>query len=128
MTELFWYRYEDIATADQLDDEWGTPLPGTGHTSVYLTQYLVLKETRKGVWIRDSSHRNGRKNYQRFVLRGANKRYACPSLEEAKISFIARKRRQISINRARIRQAEAAIEIIKTGKQREDRWEYSFGE
>lgn len=110
MEPEFWYRYRDYATADLIDD-YGDPVPGTGHTAVVLDRYRVLSITRKGAWLYTPAEMtaNGPK---KFVLRDARKRFACPTVEEAKESFIRRKRRQIIINRARIRQAEAAIDIV----------------
>ena len=114
----YWYRYRDYPTANVLDD-FGNPIPGTGHTQVVLDQFLVLKHTRKGVWLEDSTNVNGGpRSGQRFVLFGEGKRFARSTKEEAKRSFIRRKQRQILINRAAIRRAEAAIELVKAHPHR----------
>jgi hypothetical protein len=104
MTEHFWFRYEDVRYAAPVD-EWGDSY-GIGHLEVKLRKFPVLKHTPKGAWI------NGWRG-RRFVLRDARKRYACPTLEEAKESFIARKKRQAGIYRARLRDAEEAIKLIE---------------
>lgn len=87
----YWYRYDSH--------------PRTDGATVNLNSYQVTKETPKGVWL------EGR----RFVLRGARKRFACPTVEEAAESFVARKRRQINILRAQLRHAEAALATAESG-------------
>ena len=104
MTEEFWFRYDSVRYASSLD-EFECPV-GDGHLEVKLRKFPVLKHTPKGVWI------NGWRG-RRFVLRDARKRYACPTLEEATESFIARKKRQAGIYRARLRDAEEAIKLIQ---------------
>lgn len=69
---------------------------------IYERKFEVLKETPKGVWIKDWDRK-------RFVLRGARKRYACPTREEAYQSFYARKARQVRILKARIREVEEIV-------------------
>lgn len=106
MTEI-WYRYEDVRYASSID-EFDQPL-GDGYLEVKLREYPVFKHTAKGVWL-------GWASRDKFVLKNSRKQYACPTIEEAKQSFIARKKRQASIYRARLRDAEKALEIIqKTG-------------
>lgn len=92
-TETYWYRYDDYARSDG--------------TSVYLGKHRVAKETPKGVWL-NAAGKGGR-----FVLRDARKRFACPTITEAKESFLARKTRQVSILRSQLRAAEAALAIAK---------------
>ena len=101
----FWFRYEDRRYAPPVD-EFDRPI-GEGSMDIMLRKYPVIKYTPKGVWL-DLSF-----NDHRFVLIGARKRFACPTVEEAKVSFIARKRRQASIYRARMNSAEKAIAIIE---------------
>jgi hypothetical protein len=101
-----WYRYVDYLVSSGSFDEWGESV-GPSETRIRLEKYEVLKHTPKGVWIRS--------NYgdKKFILREARKRYACPTEAEAKISFIARKQRQIGIHSARIRHAKKALQLIK---------------
>lgn len=94
-----WYRYEDRLYSR-----------GEGEPSelrVTLRMYEVIKTTPKGVWLMSFGP-------NRFVLKDARKRFACPTIEEAKASFIARKKRQISIYTARVHQAEHAVRKIET--------------
>jgi hypothetical protein len=99
-----WYRYEDVRYASSLD-EFDNPI-GEGRLEVKLREFAVFKHTPKGVWI-------GWSGPEKFVLRESRKRYACPTIEEAKESFIARKKRQAGIYRARLRDAEKALAIIQ---------------
>ena len=78
---------------------------------VFVDEIRVIKETPCGVWLYIYTGYNKKK----FVLRNANKRYACPTLEEAKTSFIARKQRQIQINKSSIDRAEKAIKAVENG-------------
>lgn len=102
-TQTFWYRFEEVSYSAGLD-EWEQPL-GPSEVKVHLRQFPVTIQTPKGVWI-DAW------NGPRFVLRDARKRYACPTKEEARVSFIARKKAQIRIYNARIRTAKLALNII----------------
>ncbi|TPL42664.1 MULTISPECIES: hypothetical protein [unclassified Mesorhizobium] len=73
LVEDGWYRYEDSSSS--------TP-------SIHLRRFRVLRETPKGVWLDDWSR-------ERFVLKDANKRWAYPTIELARESFLIRKRRQV---------------------------------
>jgi hypothetical protein len=104
------YRYEDVTYAAPFD-ETGT-LPGT--LVVELRTYQVVRRTDKGCWVALCSNDTPGGDDQflgmeRFVLTGAHKRFACPTIEEARLSFIARKRRQASIYRAKMERALWAI-------------------
>ena len=106
MTEVF-YRYTDRRLANFVD-EWGD---ATGsHPDVTLREYTVLSHTAKGTWIAEGYR--GR----RFVLRGAHRRFACPTVEEAKESFLARKRRQLSILKAQQRHVEDVMAMVEGKK------------
>jgi hypothetical protein len=98
-----WYRFEDVHYAAP-EDEFGT-WSGPGRTDVVLREWPVFSYTRKGVWL-------GWGSRERFVLRDAGKRFACPTIEEAKESFRARKRKQARIYRNRLRDAEDALAMI----------------
>lgn len=102
-----WYRFEDrrYSIADDYGDHAYSRL------EVELHKYWVHHHTPKGVWLglfRGSKHR--------FVLKGATRRFACPTIELAKESFIARKRKQAAIYHARANQAERAIELVEKHK------------
>ena len=101
-----WYRLEDVMYAAPLD-EFEYPI-GNSRLEVKLLEYHVYRRTPKGVWLKKFPLAT-----PRFVLNAARKRFACPTVEEARISFIARKERQAGIYRSRLRRAESAIEIVK---------------
>lgn len=97
--ELY-YRYDERRYGD-----------GEGFHSrleVQLSSYRVLKHTPCGVWI-EYSHLLGSK---RFVLHAARKKFVHPTPELARISFIARKKRQIKIYQARLDEAKAALALV----------------
>jgi hypothetical protein len=101
--EEVWYRYEDVQYASSLD-EFDNP-QGDGRVAVDLRRFRVLRHTPKGTWIDAYGE-------PRFVLRNATKHYACPTEEEAKASFVARKNAQIRIYNARIHRAQQALLVI----------------
>lgn len=113
MTE-YWYRYEDHRTAPPLD-EWDQPV-GRGEVHIGQLRYEVLRHTPKGVWIRYVTMFND----ERFVLRDARKRFACPTVEEAQISFMARKKKQLSILTVRAQDVRDAVDKAKWVFKRED--------
>lgn len=100
-----WYRFEDHLVSAGVD-EFDNSL-GPARVEVNLRDFKVLKETPKGVqlqsWIQD----------RRFVLRDCRKRYACPTIAEALESFLARKRKQISILTRRADNARYAMELAQ---------------
>jgi hypothetical protein len=110
MSDLY-YRYEETRYASSLD-EFDNPI-GEGRLEVNLLSYPVLKRTPKGAWI-DAPQ--GRK----FILTSANRRWACPTTDEAKDSFLARKKAQIRILSARMRDAKQSIEIVEQGRARDN--------
>lgn len=106
MSETTWFRLEERRYAPPLD-EFDNPC-GEGRLEVVLIEYQVQKETPKGV----------RLTGNRFVKRDARKRFACPTKEEAKESFEARKARQIRLLKSQICQAEHALSLVKDGDYR----------
>lgn len=73
------------------------------------TTYPIIKRTKCGAWI----------DYwgsKKFVNLEARKRFACLTAEEALKSFQARKRRQISILKHRLAEAEAALTLKEDGQ------------
>jgi hypothetical protein len=78
-----------------------------GSTEPYVRELRVRKVTECGVWLDDYGWRMGEGD--RFVLRDARKRYACPTKEEAWVSFIARKRRHLRILQAQAKAVEYAL-------------------
>lgn len=114
-----WYRFENQRYAPPVD-EWGDPIWGArGEHKVHRRVFKVVGVTPKGVWLTftyGKDHFAFDERDKRFVLLEARKRYACPTIEEAKESFIARKTRQARIYRARMEDAEEAIRIINKEK------------
>lgn len=79
-----WWRIEAKSYSVVIDadrEEYGSTPP-----RLEAMWFEVIKTTPKGVWLAD-----------RFCLRDARKRFACPTLHEAIESFVARKDRQIRI-------------------------------
>lgn len=103
-----YYRYTNIRYASPLD-EFDNPI-GTGRLDVLCQEYQVTKTTKCGVWLTDTY--NIIKPF--FVLNTAKKRYALPSKKEALESFMARKKRQISILSRQMKDAEEALRIATT--------------
>lgn len=110
-----WYRYEDVAYAVMSNYEtesWSSRIV------VELREYPVLRRTSKGVWLDVGVRFVGIPSIDtatpKFVLIDARKRFACPTIEEAAESFRARKRRQIRIYEARIRQARIAFAQVES--------------
>ena len=102
MAEL-WYRYYDYRTAAPVDEY--DEIYGASSAAIGLQKFGVTRHTPKGVWI--DYHGNPRD--EKFILTAANKRFACPTKEEALKSFLARKKRQLSIL---TNQADHVREII----------------
>ena len=75
-----------------------------GHVSVSLHGYTVSKKTACGYWVDIYGQK-------KWVCASAKKRFAYPTKAEAIASFRARKRRQIAILTAQIRDAEAALAV-----------------
>lgn len=116
-----WYRYEDHMYSTVIDadrEEYGSSL------EVHQKKYTVVRVTPKGVWLCSGANtkvRDGKlfKTYlaPRFVLRECRKRFACPTIDEAKESFYARKDKQARIYEGRAATARRCIEIVKTGNR-----------
>lgn len=87
------YRFDDQDYSYVIDpdgDVYGS------YTKVELTAFLIRSVTPCG-WTIEANNGLG----WRFINKGARKRYALPSIGEAKESFIARKQKQARIYRAR---------------------------
>lgn len=98
----YWFRYDDVRYS-VMNDDYGDSF--STHMKIELRKYPVIKHTATGVWLVGSLGK-------RFVKRECRKRYAAPTLALAKESFIARKKKQAAIYRARAEQAERAIRLI----------------
>lgn len=80
---------------------------------VLLERYPVTKRTPQGAWIDVYGK-------PRFVLSNTFKKFAAATEEEeAKVSFFARKARQLKILRAQIQAVEGAVEALTEGRLRD---------
>jgi hypothetical protein len=100
-----WYRYEIVRYSNGVD-EYDNPLPGYS-VAVEVRDFMVSRHTPKGVWIKTWAEN------ERFVLKDARKRYACPTKEEALDSFIARQRRRISILETQAKDSKTGMRIAE---------------
>ena len=72
--------------------------------TIYTTSYPVISKTPCGVWI-DTTYYMGSYS-KRFINNSWRKRWACPTVEEALQSFIARKECQIRKLKYQLQSAE----------------------
>ncbi len=103
---IYWFRFEEQRYAAPLD-EFDRPA-GRGRMVLHLRKLKVLRETPKGVQLIGGGH--GTSN-PRLVLHDSHKKFACATREEAWLSFVARKNKQIAIYKARISDAEEAMTL-----------------
>lgn len=100
MTEYYYRMYDQLT--------------GDGHSTwpkIYVVKLKVVKHTPCGVRVIGGLGNNSGPN-GRFINNSHRKRFGYPTIEEAKESFIARKRRQIRIYDNRVKTAEQCIEKI----------------
>lgn len=71
-----------------------------------LCEFAVVSTTPKGVWLDDFGR-------SRFVLQGARKRFACPTIPEAYESFRARKQAQLRILQRQIEDVERMLHLAE---------------
>jgi hypothetical protein len=109
--ELY-YRFEDHLESSGGYDVTGEWEPGPSRTVIRLLSFPLIRRTPKGVWIRDTG------GGERFICHTWRKRYALPSIDEAKHSFIKRKERQAGIYEARARTAREALALAQANKFR----------
>jgi len=87
------YRYKDIRYTDRV--------------RIHLNEYVLVKETLKGYWIKDDWDKYD--DHKRWVSKDGKSRYAYPTKEEAMVNFLARKKRQIEILEYKLRNARMAL-------------------
>jgi hypothetical protein len=85
------YRFEYRRVANGMDD-WDNPSINY-RVVLELRKFEIVKKTEKGCWIR--SFPFSQTMPRKFVLNKARKRYAYPTVEEARLSFLARKKRYL---------------------------------
>lgn len=81
-------------------------------TTLQVHTFEVLSRTPTGVRVNDYRSRASGKG--RLISRSWHKQWACPTIDEAIKSFVARKTRQIDIYKARIAAAEEALHIVSS--------------
>jgi hypothetical protein len=81
-----------------------------------VVKYVVIRHPPKGVWL------EGRYGpfKPRFVLKGARRRFACPTKTEALASYIARQKRRIEILSGQIDDSKQGISIATALLKREE--------
>lgn len=99
---MTYYRFQDFGVSHGSEE-----LGFYSTRQVELREFRVIKETPKGVWIETTFSGD-----RRFVLTGARKQYACPTVEAARQSFMARKKRQIKILKKQLLNAEDALKAV----------------
>ena len=98
---------------------------------VLLRHYWVRKTTPAGVWIDmgGGTWKDGKwKPHLKFVNLGSRKRFACPTEEEAKESFFARKDRQLGILRAQAKNVEQAVAALRAGVVGQEYYRFDLGD
>jgi hypothetical protein len=92
------YRYEDIVYADI-------------GVRINERKFKLLKETPCGYWILPDWGYNypESEEFKRWVSKVSKKRFAYPTKEEALVSYMARKKRQIEILKSQLKRAEIAL-------------------
>jgi hypothetical protein len=85
------------------ESSWGAP-----RIDLALKHYEITRKTPKGCWIEEYY------GHERFILDGARKKWAYPTEELARESFIARKEWQIHHLTRQLEHAEAALKHVKT--------------
>lgn len=100
MTAKVLYRYQE----DRSFEFWGQV------EELLLKEYLIIKETPRGNWIRE----HGNYGKPKFVLKGDGKRFAHQTKELALKSFICRKNRQYEINKGLMKSAKHYLKIAES--------------
>lgn len=93
-----YYRYTDIQST---------------YPIIRLEEFEVIKHTPCGVWIKLWA------NKKKFILNNTHKKWACPTIELAKESFIKRKEKQYKIYKARADHVKLVLDNITDGKWQE---------
>ena len=99
-----WYRMTDFRTAPPYNEDGDAT--GRSTPNLRVEQFPVIRFTPKGAWLDVYGA-------ERFVRREARKRFACPTLEEAKESLRARKKRQLSLLEAQARSTREILDMLE---------------
>jgi len=90
----------------RIEEDWGED---GSCCREWVYKYEVIKKTKCGVWIALNLYA-GRK---RFVNLSSVKKYAYPTMKEARQGYLHRKQAQVRILSQRLRAAEIALEMAK---------------
>lgn len=101
MENEIYYREENARGSDDI-------------LAISVIRFRVVKRTPRGRWIAPTWDHDAR--FKKFVLDGVGKRYAYPTREEARASFIIRKRREIQHCAAQLDRAKRYLKLAETGK------------
>lgn len=82
--------------------------------AISVIEFYTVSRTPRGRWIAPTWDGEGR--FKRFLLDGKGKRYAYPTREEARASFIIRKQREIQHCAAQHDRAVRYLALANTGK------------
>jgi len=109
MNDTYFYRYDDYL--EHYDYYHLIPV-----VKIILKKFKVIKKTDCGAWVQKYEENQLFPDFcsdKRFVLLRARKKFAYPTIEEAKESFIKRKTSQIRIVKKQLQRAEIALEEVK---------------
>lgn len=100
------YRFEDVAYGSYNEDiTYPTP-----YIQIDLLEFEEIKKTPRGKWVADPhDHR-----LKHFIRDRARKKFAYPTVNEAKESFTMRKKRQIEILEDQLSRAKIALDKINS--------------
>jgi hypothetical protein len=104
---IIWYRYREQQQHADFD-EWGDVCSGT-RLELACDKYRVKSITKRGVWLTTTYP----SDFKKLVVHSWVKKYACPTVEEALVSFLARKKRQHGIYTKRAATAARAIGLAE---------------
>jgi hypothetical protein len=107
---MIFYRYEHSTSGGYGRDMDGEIIPNIYPLTIHLElrKFFLIKETTKGYWI-------GYNRLQKYkwISKTSKKRFAYPTIEEAKINFIKRKESQIKILTSQLKVAKTLYKMIK---------------
>lgn len=104
-----YFRYTEVLVGEGYTDVCGEYVRTGSHVKLQLQEFRVIKRTPCGVRIDDYSPGG------RFISRDWNKQWASPTVEGARQSFIARKKRQVRILEAQLAKAKEAQGLAMFG-------------
>ena len=85
-----------------------------GYDLLRVEEWTAVRETQHGWWIRPSwGYTDG--THDKFILKDARKRHAQPTKEEALVSYIARKRWQITHLERQLAEAKKGLAHAQMG-------------